>query len=73
MPEIFMNARTIPRRSPKKQDRREIMMVIFTPDINMSLYFTAVSITISIGYHLLKYPHEAAASGMSVFFLLLDG
>lgn len=51
----------------------DMIIVILTPDINMSLYLTAVSMTISIDVNLLKYQHEADASGMSVFFLLLDG
>lgn len=50
----------------------DMIIVILTPDMNMSLYLTAVSMTISIDVHLLKYQHEADASGMSVFFLLLD-
>jgi hypothetical protein len=54
-----MNARIIPSKRPKKQESNEIIIVILAPDIKMSLYLTAVSITKSIIMSSPIYLHAA--------------
>ena len=55
----FHECKNNPQKRPKKQESNEIIIVILAPDIKMSLYLTAVSITKSIIMSSPIYLHAA--------------